>query len=359
MHSRNFAGIITMNVVLFLFVMLCSGCQIQLHALSGVAENKSTDNFEITEKETKTDDYYEQVEIPRVSESELFNGELPQYTGNPAVSLNNDIPLFAEDEINSISDVIYSDFDDLGRCGTAVGLLGPETIPTVSRESILDIKPSGWHTVRYDDRIEDRYLYNRCHLIGYQLAGANAEPRNLITGTRYLNIEGMLPYENAVYGYIIETKNHVLYRVTPIFIEDDLVASGVLMEAYSLEDNGEGIQFCKYVFNVQPGVIINYKTGDSQPDSTYVSVPEESEQPLILLSPNSDPDSNIPDRSMPIANETDNEEITYVLNLNTKRFHYPYCPSVEDMKAKNRAYSKESREVLIEEGYVPCGRCNP
>lgn len=348
-----------MIISLFFFTIICSGCKTHVVPSSVVEDNSSADTFEITEEVSKTGEFNEQANKYKIGVSKSLYEIPPLYEGTPAISINNGIPGFTEEEICSISDVIYSELDEFGRCGPAVGLLGPETIPTEERGSILDVKPSGWHTVRYDDRIEDRYLYNRCHLIGYQLAGANADPRNLITGTRYMNIEGMLPFENAVYDYIIETNNHVLYRVTPIFEEDNLVASGVLLEAYSLEDNGEGIQFCKYVFNVQPGVIINYKTGDSQPDSTYVSVPEESEQPLILLSPNSDPNSNIPDRSMPIANETDNEEITYVLNLNTKRFHYPYCPSVEDMKAKNRAYSKESREVLIEEGYVPCGRCNP
>ncbi len=288
---------------------------------------------------------------PKKEEAEGIYESLPEYAGEPGVSVNDGMPYFTEEEILTITEVVYSDLDELGRCGPAYGLIGPETVPNETRGPIGDVRPSGWHTVRYDDRIEDRYLYNRCHLIGYQLAGANAEPRNLITGTRYLNVEGMLPYENAVLGYINRTGNHVLYRVTPVFEDDNLVASGVLLEAYSAEDKGEGIRFCEYLFNVQPGVIIDYKTGDSREDSSYAA---EENEPLIFVLPEQETDVTVPDRTIP-----DREEITYVLNTNTKRFHYPSCPSVEETKEKNRAYSTKTREELIEEGYTPCGRCRP
>lgn len=158
----------------------------------------------------------------------------------------------------------YSDLDKLGRCGTATACLGPETMPTEPRGRIGMIKPSGWHTIRYDNLIKDKYLYNRCHLIGYQLSGQNANPKNLITGTRYLNIEGMLPFENEVADYIRTSENHVMYRVTPVFQNDDLVARGVIMEAESLEDQGRGIRFCVFCYNVQPGITINYSDGSSR-----------------------------------------------------------------------------------------------
>ncbi len=299
-----------------------------------------------------------QEENPESFEEKEFSTDFPQYSGEAFAPVNNNVPLFTEDDINSVNDILFSELDDLGRCGPAIGLIGPETIPEMEREPIGDVKPSGWHTIRYDDRIEDRYLYNRCHLIGYQLSGANAEPRNLITGTRYLNINGMLPFESTILSYIMLTGKHVLYRVTPVFEDDNLIASGVLLEAYSVEDEGSGIQFCEYVFNVQPGVIIDYKTGDSYEDETYIIIPEEPE--IIPLLPNtSETDSAVPDRAIPIEENEDPAEITYVLNTNTMRFHDPSCPSVEDMKEKNKAFTTDTREELIEKGYIPCGRCNP
>jgi DNA-entry nuclease len=191
---------------------------------------------------------------------------IPEFTDKPYVELNGNIPNFTKKQLESAKTSFenYSDMDELYRCGPAVASVGKDLMPTEERGSIGMIKPSGWQTVRYDDIIPDKYLYNRCHLIGYQLTGENANEYNLITGTRYLNIEGMLPLENAVEEYVRETNNHVLYRVTPIFKGDDLVASGVVMEAMSVEDNGEGITFCVYAYNEQPGIIIDHKTGDSK-----------------------------------------------------------------------------------------------
>lgn len=186
----------------------------------------------------------------------------PEYFGEPYVVINNNIPYFDSSEYTEISFEYYSELDSLGRCGEAYANIGTDIMPTEERENIGSIKPSGWHTVKYDI-IDGKYLYNRCHLIGYQLSGENANVNNLITGTRYLNVKGMLPFENITADYITETENHVLYRVTPIFTEDNLVADGVLMEAYSVEDNGDGICFCVFVYNVQPGIEIDYATGDS------------------------------------------------------------------------------------------------
>ena len=176
------------------------------------------------------------------------------YTGEPYVELNGNQPDFARSDWTTEPFETYAELDGLGRCGVAYANICQEIMPTEEREAIGQVKPSGWHTVRYDDVVDGKYLYNRCHLIGYQLAGENANPKNLITGTRYLNTTGMLPFENEVNDYVDETDNHVLYRVTPVFEGDDLVASGVLMEAYSVEDEGVGVQFCVYCYNVQPGV---------------------------------------------------------------------------------------------------------
>ena len=194
---------------------------------------------------------------------------LPEYSGSPYVELEGNVPSFWEAELTTTGYEVYSQLDLLGRCGEARACIGPELMPTEERGPIGMVKPSGWQTVRYDDRIDGKYLYNRCHLIGYQLTGENANEMNLITGTRYLNVEGMLPFENAVADYIQETGNHVMYRVTPIFRGLELVARGVVMEAYSVEDEGAGVCFHVYCYNVQPGVGISYLTGDSWAEEDY------------------------------------------------------------------------------------------
>lgn len=191
---------------------------------------------------------------------------IPEYSGSPYVEINGNEPFFSEDEYTTSSFEYYADLDELGRCGTAYACVGTDIMPTEERGQIGKIKPSGWHTVKYDC-VDGKYLYNRCHLIGYQLTGENANEKNLITGTRYLNVEGMLPFENQVAEYIKRQKSnenrHVLYRVTPIYEGENLLASGVQMEALSVEDKGDGVCFNVYVYNVQPGIKINYATGES------------------------------------------------------------------------------------------------
>ena len=209
-------------------------------------------------------------------------------------------------------------------------------MPTEERGEIGQVKPSGWQTVRYDGLVDGNYLYNRCHLIGYQLSGENANTSNLITGTRYLNIEGMLPFENMVADYVKETKNHVLYRVTPIFDGDNLLASGVLMEGYSVEDEGAGINFCVYAYNVQPGITINYANGESELAAT--PEPEPTEPPEEPAAPAGS---------------------RYIGNANTKKFHYPDCSSVKQIKESNKVELSGTREEIIAMGYDPCKRCNP
>jgi DNA-entry nuclease len=218
----------------------------------------------VVEEDDFLDLFLSLVENGETVTSESYSLDaLPEYDGEPYVVVNDNVPFFTEDEMTVESFEDYSELDELGRCGTAYANVGQDIMPTEKRGSIGSVKPTGWHTVKYDI-VDGKYLYNRCHLIGYQLTGENANERNLITGTRYLNVEGMLPFENLVDDYVEETNNHVLYRVTPVFVDEELVARGVLMEGYSVEDDGEGVCYCVYVFNVQPGVTIDYATGESE-----------------------------------------------------------------------------------------------
>lgn len=189
--------------------------------------------------------------------------DIPAFSGESYIILNNNEPNFLKEDYNTESFEKYSELDKLGRCGIAYANIGSDLMPTEERGSIGMIKPSGWHTVKYDN-IDGKYLYNRCHLIGYQLTGENANPKNLITCTRFMNTKGMLQFENEVANYIKKTNNHVLYRVTPIYEDDNLLASGVVMEAYSVEDNGAGVKFNVFVYNIQNGIEIDYKTGESK-----------------------------------------------------------------------------------------------
>lgn len=213
-------------------------------------EKNPIDNINI--EQTKKQ---KQAEIPVADE----------YSEQPYIAINNNMPTF--EEVSTKSFESYSSLDELGRCGVAYACIGKDLMPTEERGSIGSVKPTGWQTVKYDI-VDGKYLYNRCHLIGFQLSGENANERNLITGTRYMNVEGMLPFENMVADYVKETGNHVMYRVTPVFEGDNLLASGVQMEAYSVEDDGEGICFNVYVYNVQPGITIDYTDGDSALIST-------------------------------------------------------------------------------------------
>lgn len=274
--------------------------------------------------------------------------QIPNYTGSPYAVLNDNEPEFDDDDFTTEAFEDYSELDDLGRYGVAYANICQELMPTEKRGDIGMVKPSGWHTVKYPDIIKDRYLYNRCHLIGYQLAGENANVKNLITGTRYLNVEGMLPFENTVADYVKETGNHVLYRVTPVFDGDNLVASGVQMEAESVEDDGDGVKFNVYCYNVQPGIGIDYKTGGSWIDK-MPAIKEESETDTAAIS----------DSGIETADSMQAEQVEYIINTNTGKFHKPECNSVAKMKAKNKKEFTGSREELIAEGYEPCGNCRP
>ena len=189
--------------------------------------------------------------------------DIPAYTSSPYVEVNHNIPFFTEEELKSDEYESYSELDYLGRCGPAMAMIGIDMMPTQKRGSISMVKPTGWHLAKYDF-IDGKYLYNRCHLIAYELSGENANVQNLITGTRYMNVVGMQPFEDKTAWYILHTGNHVLYRCTPIFEGDNLLATGVLLEARSIEDHGEGICFNVFCYNVQPNIKIDYHTGDHQ-----------------------------------------------------------------------------------------------
>ena len=370
------------NVFLCLLLALCLVCNLSVMAASAAKEKITLNN-------------------------------LPAYSGEAYVELNDNVPSFSKKDMTTKAFKKYSELDDLGRCGVAYANVCTETMPTEERGNIGMIKPSGWQTVKYDN-VDGKYLYNRCHLIGYQLTGENASEQNLITGTRYMNVEGMLSFENMVADYVENTDNHVLYRVTPIFKGDNLLASGVQMEAYSVEDKGKGVSFNVYCYNVQPGITIDYTNGDSKlSDGTIASITlnytkyalevGQSKTLVAVTSPESAVKSvtwyssnnkiatvskngkvtvvttgtvtitakttnglkaickvTVKEKSdTTVANGAANGNITYVLNTNTKKFHLPSCSSVKDMKDKNKQEVTCSRDEVIDMGYVPCKRCEP
>ncbi len=272
------------------------------------------------------------------------DASVPIYAGEASVTVNNGVPFFTMGDLTPESFEYYSDLDAIGRCGPAYACVGQDLMPTQERGDISSVKPTGWQETTYDD-IDGEMLYNRCHLIGFQLTAEDANEKNLITGTRYFNVQGMLPYENQVAEYIKDTGNHVLYRVTPFFDGDNLVANGVLMEAYSVEDNGAGVSFCVYVFNIQPGVTIDYANGEST--ETAEELPEE---------PEPQPEQT---QSVEPAPETTNTTASYILNTNTHEFHIPSCSSVDQMKESNKKAFNGTRDEAIAQGYDPCKRCNP
>ena len=296
--------------------------------IAGCAEVTEYTN-QVQKYGSKLSQYQSEVEELRVEvPSYGSTTELPPYDGNIFVVIDDNIPSFGEEEITDVAYEVYSDLDFLGRCGPAEACVGQEIMPTEERGSIGQIKPTGWHTVKYDC-VDGNYLYNRCHLLGYQLTGENSNEKNLITGTRYLNATEMLPFENMVAEYVKETNHHVMYRVTPVFEGDNLLATGVEMEAYSVEDEGEGVSFHVFCYNVQPGVEIDYATGESR-------------------------------LAEGITMENDSKEIKeYILNTNTFKYHLPTCDSVEQMSEQNKKVYKGKKEDLEKAGYSACKSCNP
>ena len=351
------------------------------------AEDSETESYvETVQTESAENDPGDETEIQTAAETEIqaaaqvqsddskqkvvhtgtasaFNvADVPAYSGEPYTAVNNNEPYFTSDNLTTEAFENYSELDALGRCGVAYANVCLETMPTEKRGNISEVKPTGWHSVKYDN-VDGKSLYNRCHLIGYQLTAENANQQNLITGTRYLNVDGMLPFENMVADYVKETDNHVLYRVTPIFTGDNLVADGVLMEGYSVEDEGDGICFCVYAYNVQPGITIDYATGDSWLSSENGNSDSSSGGNSAVSQSAADKSGtqqaavqteSVKETSAPVSTGTE-----YILNTNTKKFHYPSCSSVKQMKASNKKEYTGSRDDLIVQGYNPCKKCNP
>ena len=257
--------------------------------------------------------------------------EIPEFSGNPYVKINGNKPFFTEEEITTKSYESYGELDGLGRCTVAIACIGRDLMPSEERGSISSVTPSGWQSAKYDGQ----YLYNRCHLIGFQLTGENANDKNLITGTRFMNVNGMLPFEDMVADHVKDTGYHVMYRVTPIYSSNNLVANGVLMEAYSVEDEGE-ISFCVYVYNNQPGIAIDYATGNSKKDDG-VPFPDNSDGGTAKP----DGDSSTP---------------SYAVNTSTKKYHDTDCHYANSSNAQIMEKTKEELENL---GYTACGVCKP
>ena len=385
MRSNKWNNKLSYFLTLLLCLCMLVGCgsgaatQVMLKA-----EDSETESY--VETESAENDPGDETEIQTAAETEIqaaaqvqsddskqkvvhtgtasaFNAaDVPAYSGEPYTAVNNNEPYFTSDNLTTEAFENYSELDALGRCGVAYANVCLETMPTEKRGSISEVKPTGWHSVKYDN-VDGKSLYNRCHLIGYQLTAENANQQNLITGTRYLNGDGMLPFENMVADYVKETDNHVLYRVTPIFTGDNLVADGVLMEGYSVEDEGDGICFCVYAYNVQPGITIDYATGDSWLSSEKGNSDSSSGGNSAVSQSAADKSGtqqaavqteSVKETSAPVSTGTE-----YILNTNTKKFHYPSCSSVKQMKASNKKEYTGSRDDLIAQGYDPCKKCNP
>lgn len=320
------------------------------------------------------------------AQAQLDLASIPSYTGDPYTVVNDNEPTFTADEITDEAFETYAPLDALGRCGTAFACVGLETMPTSERESISEIHPTGWRSSRYGF-IDGESLYNRCHLIAHSLTAENANERNLITGTRYMNTEGMLPFEEGISYYVHKTKNHVLYRVTPIFEGNNLIASGVHMEGLSVEDNGEGVRFNVYCYNVQPYIGINYATGENWLDEDNARAEDSAESGRSGAadtgagsaagagasssgSGSGKAGANASSGNSNVAGAvgvpgaagvatSSAAEATYVLNTNNRKFHLPTCDAVQDISDYNRAYTSASRDEVEAAGYSPCGRCKP
>lgn len=318
-----------------------------------VAEESSV-NTSVLETETQTDTPQATTNAPikknqkvkvKYKSKKLKLKDIPKYkvVKAPYVRVNGNKPTFTKKEIKKKSYQKYSKLDSLGRCGVAIASIGKDIMPKSKRTSISSVYPSGWHTYRYSN-VSGRYLYNRCHLIGHQLTGQNANAKNLITGTRYMNVDGMLPFEDEVANCVKYSNKHVMYRVRPMYKGKNLVASGVQMEAYSVEDKGRSVSFNVYCYNVQPGIKINYKTGTSK-GKGKISGSSGSKKTYKKKYYN--------------KKSTKGKSGTYIISKNTKKFHYPSCYYVKRIKSYNQIKYKGSRKTLINQGYSPCKGCNP
>ena len=319
-------------------------------------DQDKTTKSEKTTRTTKAPQTETTTRNSNLSNKKLSFSSIPGYSGKAYTAVNGNKPYFTPDEITTKAFEKYGSLDQKGRCTAAFACCGTEIMPgeDEKRGSISNIIPTGWVQAKYDS-ISGKYLYNRCHLIGWQLSAENANNRNLITGTKYLNIEGMLPFENMVADYIEETGNHVMYRVTPFFEGNNLLASGVQLEAYSVEDDGDGICFNVYCYNVQPGIKIDYSTGDSSSASGGSSTIKKTTGQGTTKAKNS---TTNPKRTA--TTEAAGGFVntgTYILNTNTKKIHYPGCSSVKRMKDKNKKSYSGGLDALLSSGYTKCEKC--
>ena len=277
------------------------------------------------------------------SSSSIDLNSIPKYNGEEFVAINNNVPNFDDKDKTTTSFETYSPLDSLGRCGEAYANIGRDLMPTQKRGDISSVKPSGWINKKYDTSLVDGgYIYNRCHLIGHQLAGEDANKENLITGTRYFNVDGMLPFENMIADYVKETNNHVLYRVTPIYDGDDLVAKGVQMEAYSVEDDGEGVLFNVFVYNVQPGITIDYATGNSELSKDGKTNSNQTSQQESKDNPNQNTQNN---------QSSSNTKVEIRGNSKSKIYHCPGQANYDDMKDSANLVVFNSEQDAINAGY--------
>ena len=321
----------TLTALLLCALCLLTGCERAMErtgealgtALEGAVEELQSQVRSTVQQYLSEPEPERAPSVETGGEEGLNLAQLPAYNGEPYAILNDNKPSFEDKTTTKVFET-YTGLDRLGRCGVAFANVCPELMPDKERGLIGSVKPSGWQSVKYDF-IDGKYLYNRCHLIGYQLTGENTNVCNLITGTRSLNVDGMLPFENQVADYVRRTGNHVLYRVTPVFQGKELVARGVQMEAWSVEDAGEGVCFNVWCWNAQQGVTIDYATGES-----------------VLT-----------------AQLEEERQTGYILNVAQKKFHRPDCPSVQQMDPDNRKRSRSTRKELLEKGWEPCGRCKP
>lgn len=333
--------IMTFGILVCLFGFIsCSSTNISsINNIVQSLENYNSNNILLTNPNENNN--YSNIDVSNIS-------DIPEYSGEDYIILNNNVPNFSESDLTTTSFEEYSPLDSLGRCGVAYANVGTDIMPTEKRESISSVKPSGWQSVKYDI-VEGKYLYNRSHLIGYQLTAENANARNLITGTRYFNATLMLPYENMVADYIKETNNHVLYRVTPLFEGNNLVATGVQMEAKSVEDNGEGIEFNVFVYNVQPGITIDYATGNNSLSDEEIVETESSNNTTSSTNSTSNPNNT--------NNTTTSNEYTVIRgNSKSKIYHCPGQRDYENMSDSKYLVNFNSEQEAINAGYRKASR---
>lgn len=396
--GKNKIAILILLSLLMMAAFCCCGID-----TSTAAGNISQVADQDVEEEEETGEVADPTASP-----EDFLADIPEWKGYAFCYVNGNKPDFKPDEIWTSTQESLDPLDELGRCGSANSCIGQDGMPTEPRGDISSVEPTGWHTDTYEF-VEGELLFNRCHLIGHQLSGDDAVPRNLITGTSYMNRDGMLQFENAIAEYVKATDNHVMYRVTPVFVGDELISRGVHMEAISVEDEGKGLAFNVFCYNVQPGVDIDYKTGDNKlsEDRTMLedyqagkymiianmlgAIPSDDRSPQASASAEDgkgsgdsaaqNEDKTESDPAVENGNKTgdkkdadskggknndaedqseqDANKRSYVLNTNTKRFHYPDCNSVDQMKDHNRQDVEATRDELIGRGFKPCGNCKP